>query len=50
MQAAKQKSSTIMKIKMFAILDKAKPNTENIRGLNLAAVKCTTVQAPELPW
>jgi hypothetical protein len=30
---------------MYAILDKAKPNTENIRGLNLAAVIiCTTVQ------
>jgi hypothetical protein len=30
----------IMKMRMSAILDKAKPNTENIRGLNLAAVKC----------
>jgi hypothetical protein len=25
-------------------LDKARPHTENIRGLNLAAVTCTTVQ------
>jgi hypothetical protein len=25
-------------MKMFAILDKAKPDTGNIRGLNLAAV------------
>jgi hypothetical protein len=25
-----------------------KPNTENIRGLNLAVVKRTTVQAPRL--
>jgi hypothetical protein len=33
----------IMKIKMSAILDKAKPHTENIRGLDLAAVTCTTV-------
>jgi hypothetical protein len=30
-------------------LDKAKPNTENIRGLNLAAVKPTTVQVTKLP-
>jgi hypothetical protein len=29
---------------MFVILDKAKSNTGNIRGLNLAAVKPTTVQ------
>jgi hypothetical protein len=33
-----------MKMKMFATLDKARPHTENIRGLNLAAVMCTTVQ------
>jgi hypothetical protein len=33
-----------MKIKIYTILDKAKPHTENIRGLNLAAVTCTTVQ------
>jgi hypothetical protein len=31
-----------------AILGKAKPDTENIRGLNLAAVKRTTVQASRL--
>jgi hypothetical protein len=31
-------------MKMFATLDKAKRHTENIRGLNLAAVMCTTVQ------
>jgi hypothetical protein len=30
--------------KMFAILDKVKLDIENIRGLNLAAVKHTTVQ------
>jgi hypothetical protein len=28
---------------MFATLDKPKPETENIRGLNLAAVMCMTV-------
>jgi hypothetical protein len=28
---------------MYAILDKVKPHTENVRGLNLAAVKCTAV-------
>jgi hypothetical protein len=27
-----------MKMKMYVILDKAKPHTENIRDLNLAAV------------
>jgi hypothetical protein len=39
----------IMKIQMFAILDKAKLGTENTRGLNLAAVKRTTVQVTRLP-
>jgi hypothetical protein len=29
-------------------LDKARPHTENIRGLNLAAVMCTTVQVSKL--
>jgi hypothetical protein len=33
-----------MKMKMFATLDKARPHTENIRGSNLAAVMCTTVE------
>jgi hypothetical protein len=33
-----------MKMRMFVILDKARPHTENIRGSNLAAVMCTTVQ------
>jgi hypothetical protein len=33
---------------MFAILDKTKPDTGNIRGLNLAAVKNITVQMPAL--
>jgi hypothetical protein len=34
---------------MFAILDKGKLDTENIRGLNLAAVKPATVQVCKLP-
>jgi hypothetical protein len=33
---------------MFATLDKANPDTENIRGLNLAAVKHTTAQVTRL--
>jgi hypothetical protein len=32
----KQKSYKIMIMKMFAILDKAKPDIESIRGLNFA--------------
>ena len=40
----KQKSNKIMTMEMFAILDKAKPNIGNIKGLNLAAVNHTTVQ------
>jgi hypothetical protein len=34
----------------FAILDKANPDIESIRGLNLAAVKHTTVQVTRLPF
>jgi hypothetical protein len=37
-------------MKMFATLDKAKPVIESTRGLNLAAVMCTTVQVSRLPW
>jgi hypothetical protein len=33
-----------MKIKMYTILDKVKPHTENVKDLNLAAVNYTTVQ------
>jgi hypothetical protein len=33
---------------MFAISDRARPDIENIRGLNLAAVKHTSVQATRL--
>jgi hypothetical protein len=36
-------------ILMFAIEDKAKLDKENIRGLNLAVVKLTTVQVTKLP-
>jgi hypothetical protein len=46
---SKQKSSKIFIIQMFVILDKAKPNTGNIRGLNLAAVKAATGQVTKLP-
>jgi hypothetical protein len=38
-----------MKTNMFAEQDKAKLVIENIRGLNLAAVKLTTVQVTKLP-
>jgi hypothetical protein len=36
------------RMKMFATLNKVKPHTENIRGSNLAAVMCTTVQVSRL--
>jgi hypothetical protein len=38
-----------MKMQMVATLDKAKPDTGDTRGLNLAAVKHTTVQVTKLP-
>jgi hypothetical protein len=41
--------SSFKVMKMFAILDKAKPGTENTRGLNLAAVRRTTVQVTRMP-
>jgi hypothetical protein len=44
----KQKSYKIMKMQMFATLDKANRDTGNKRGLNLAAVKHTTVQVTRL--
>jgi hypothetical protein len=34
---------------MIAILDKAKPDVENTRSLNLAVVNLTTVQVTKLP-
>jgi hypothetical protein len=43
-----QKSYKIMKMHLFVILNKAKPNTLNIRGLNLEAVMCMTVQVSRL--
>jgi hypothetical protein len=46
----KQKSYKIMLTKMFAILDKAKPVTENIRASNLAVIKHTADQVSRLPW
>jgi hypothetical protein len=33
-------------MKMYVILDKAKPHTENIKGLNLAAVIYTNASQP----
>jgi hypothetical protein len=38
-----------MKMQMFTTLDEANPDTGNIRGLNLAAVKHTTLQLTRLP-
>jgi hypothetical protein len=35
---------------IFEILDKAKPNKENTRELNLARVRRTIVQVTKLPW
>jgi hypothetical protein len=37
-----------MKMQMFATLDKANRDTSNIRGLNLAEVKHTTVEVTRL--
>jgi hypothetical protein len=34
---------------MFAVQDKVKPDTENIRGLNLAVFKLMTIQVTKLP-
>jgi hypothetical protein len=39
-----------MKIKMYAILEKAKPHTENLKGLNLVAAICMAVQVFRLLW
>jgi hypothetical protein len=38
-----------MKMQIFATWDKVKPDTENIGGLNLAAVRLTAVQMTKLP-
>jgi hypothetical protein len=45
----KQKPYTIMRMKMFAAKEKAKPRIENIRGLNLEMVKLTAIQVTKLP-
>jgi hypothetical protein len=45
---SKHKSYKIIMIRMFAILDKAKPNIGNTRDINMAAVKPTTVQVTKL--
>jgi hypothetical protein len=37
-----------MKMNIFAAKDKAKPDVENIRGLNVAVVKLMTVQVTKL--
>jgi hypothetical protein len=47
--AREQKSYKTTKMQMFEILDKAKPGIESTRGLNLAAVRRTTVQMTRLP-
>jgi hypothetical protein len=44
----KKKGSSFVNSRLFATLDKANPDTGNIRGLNLAAVKHTTVQVNRL--
>jgi hypothetical protein len=49
MHAKRRSHTKLWKWKCFATLDKAKPDTGNIRGLNLAAVKRTTVQVTRLP-
>jgi hypothetical protein len=38
-----------MRMNMFVVQDKAKPDTEDIRGLNLAVVKLRSVQVTKLP-
>jgi hypothetical protein len=46
---AKETAVATMKITMFSAYDKAKPNMEHIRDLNLAVVKLTTIQMNKLP-
>jgi hypothetical protein len=45
----KQMSYKIIRIKMFSALDKAKPDIENIRCINLEAFKLTNVQVTKPP-
>jgi hypothetical protein len=44
-----QRSHRIKRMIMFTAQDMAKPDTEYIRGLNLAAVKLMTVHVTKLP-
>jgi hypothetical protein len=44
----KRKSYKITKMQMFATSDKVKPYTKSTNGLNLAAVRLTTVQMTKL--
>jgi hypothetical protein len=46
----RQESFIIMKMKIFAIFGKVKPDVENTRHLNLVVVTCMTVQVSKLPW
>jgi hypothetical protein len=39
----------VFPMNMFVLQDKAKPDVENMRGLDLAAVKLTNVQVTKLP-
>jgi hypothetical protein len=45
----KQGLYKIMRMAMFTAQDIEKPDTGNIKGLNLAAVKLTTIQLIKLP-
>jgi hypothetical protein len=38
-----------MKMQMFMTMEKAKPDTKNIKGLSWAGVKRTTVQVTKQP-
>jgi hypothetical protein len=38
-----------MRINIFTAEDKAKPDNENIKGLNLAVIELMTVQVTKLP-
>jgi len=46
---SKQKSYEIMTVKMLTTLDKVKPSTGSIRGLNLAVVKHMIVHMSSWP-
>jgi hypothetical protein len=48
-QALSRTHNKIIKMKNFAANDNAKPNIDNISGLNLVAVKLTNVQVIKLP-